>query len=88
MCSRQENPRNEARSQCQSKSDPKWYALLGHPKRSQHTKFGIPTSNNIGDMLQTRLYIGQGHSDLKMVCDTSASKDVTYSKFGIPISKI
>ena len=47
--------RNEARSQCQGQSDPKWYAPLRHPKRNQHTKFGIPTSNNIGDMLQTRL---------------------------------
>ena len=49
-------PRNDARSQCQGKSDPKWYAPLRHPKRNQHTKFEIPTSNNIGDMLQTRLF--------------------------------
>ena len=54
--SRHEKPRNEARSQCQGKSDPKWYALLPHPKRNQHTKFGIPTSNYIGDRLQTRLF--------------------------------
>ena len=25
-----------------------------HPKRNQHPKFGIPTSNNIGDMHQTQ----------------------------------
>ena len=56
ICSRHEKPRNEARSQCQGKSDPKWYAPLRHPKRYQHTEFGIPTSNNIGDMLQTRLF--------------------------------
>ena len=49
-------PRNEAISQCHGKSDPKWYAPLRHPKRNQHTKFGIPTSNNIEDMLQTRLF--------------------------------
>ena len=30
--------------------------MLYHPKRNQHTKFGIPTLNNIGDMLQTRLF--------------------------------
>ena len=27
-----EKPRNEARSQCQSQSDSKWYAPLRHPK--------------------------------------------------------
>ena len=48
-------PDNEVRSQCQGKSDPKWYTLLHHPKMNTQTKFGIPTSNNIGDMLQTRL---------------------------------
>ena len=54
MCSKQEKPRNEARSQCQGQSDPKWYAPLCHPKRNHHPKFGIPTSNNIGDMHQTQ----------------------------------
>ena len=28
----------------------------GMPKRNQPTKFGILTSNNIGDMLQTQLF--------------------------------
>ena len=28
-----------------------WCATLYHSKIHQHTKFGIPTSNNIGDML-------------------------------------
>ena len=32
----------------------KWYATLGHPKMHPHTKFGIPTSKNIGDMHRTR----------------------------------
>ena len=32
----------------------KWYATLRHPKMHPHTKFGIPTSKNIGDMDQTR----------------------------------
>ena len=49
-------PRNEAKSQYQAQSDPKWYAPLHHPKRNQHTKFGIPTTNNIGDTLQTQLF--------------------------------
>ena len=56
ICSRHEKPRSEARSQCEGKSDTIWYAPLRHPKRNQHTKFGIPTSNNIGDMLHTRLF--------------------------------
>ena len=34
-----------------------WYATLYHPKMPLHTKFEIPTSNNIRDMFQTRLYI-------------------------------
>ena len=31
----------------------KWYATLRHPKMHLHTKFGIPTSKNIGDMHRT-----------------------------------
>ena len=61
ICSRQETLRNEARSQCQGKIDPKWYAPLRHPKSNQHTEFVIPTSNNVGDMLQTRLFHKLGH---------------------------
>ena len=52
-----------------------WCATLCHPMMHQHTKFGIPTSNNIGDMLRTRLFLklrcqGKGHSDLNMLRDT------------------
>ena len=32
----------------------KLYMTLRHPKMHPHTKFGIPTSKNIGDMHQTR----------------------------------
>ena len=32
----------------------KWYATLRHPKMYPHTKFGIPTSKNIGDMDRTQ----------------------------------
>ena len=32
----------------------KLYATLCHPKMHTQTKFGIPTSKNIGDMHQTR----------------------------------
>ena len=32
----------------------KWYATLRHPKMHPHTKIGIPTSKNIGDMHRTR----------------------------------
>ena len=28
----------------------KWYVTLRHPKMHPHTKFGIPTSKNIGDI--------------------------------------
>ena len=33
-----------------------WYATLRHPKMHPHTKFEIPTSNFIRDMLQTGLF--------------------------------
>ena len=32
-----------------------WYLTLCHPKMHLHTNFEIPTSNNIRDMLRTRL---------------------------------
>ena len=34
----------------------KWYAKLQHPQLHQHTTFGIPTLNGIGDMLQTQIF--------------------------------
>ena len=33
-----------------------WYVTLCHLKMHPHTKFEIPTSNNIRDMLWTRLF--------------------------------
>ena len=33
-----------------------WYATLPHLKMHPHTKFEMPTSNNIRDMLRTRLF--------------------------------
>ena len=32
----------------------KWYMTLRYPKMHSHTKFGIPTSKNIRDMLRTQ----------------------------------
>ena len=53
-----EKPRNKVRSQGQS--DPKWYAPIRHPERNQNTKFGISNLNNIGNMLQTQLFLKLG----------------------------
>ena len=33
-----------------------WYGTLRHPKMHPHTKFEIPPSNNIGDMLRILLF--------------------------------
>ena len=33
-----------------------WYQTLCHPKMYSHTKFEIPTSNNIREMLRTLLF--------------------------------
>ena len=53
-----------------------WYATLRHPKMHAHTKFGIPTSNNMGSARDMNiLKLGQGHSDPKMVCLTPPSED-------------
>ena len=32
----------------------KWYITLRYPKMHPHTKFGIPNSKNIRDMLRTQ----------------------------------
>ena len=53
------------------------YATLRHPKIHAYTKFGIPTSNNIRDMLR-----GQGHSDPKMVRNTPPSHDACTQNLG------
>ena len=59
-----------------------WYVTLPHLKMHPHTKFEIPTSNYIRDMLQKQLFLklGQGHSDPKMVCDTPPSQDASTNK--------
>ena len=56
-----------------------------------HTKFGIPTSNNMRDISghkYSQNYVkGQGHSGREMLCDTPPSQDApTYQIYGIPIS--
>ena len=47
----------------------KQYVTLRHLEVHPHTEFVVPTANNVGDMLQTRLLEkrDQGHSDPKMV---------------------
>ena len=64
-----------------------WYATLGHPKKHQHTKFGIPTSKNIEVMpiLETR-------SEAKVTVTRKRNRTIRHSKmhfhskFGIPTS--
>ena len=43
----------ETRSEVKVTMTQVWYATLRH---HAHTKFGIPTSNNIRDMLRTRIF--------------------------------
>ena len=47
----------------------KWYATLHHPKMYPHTKFGIPTSKNIGDMDRTLKRDGQTDGRTDGQCD-------------------
>ena len=55
----------------------KWYKTLNHIKMHSHTKFGILFSNNRRYMLlaQLLLKLGQGHSGLKIICETPPSQD-------------
>ena len=46
----------ETRSEVRVKVTQLWYATLPYLKMHPHTKFEIPTSNNIRDMLWTRLF--------------------------------
>ena len=74
----------------------KWYATLCHPKMHPHTKFGIPTSKNIGDMHRTRSGT-DGLTDGRTVRLLYASQSSfatlrhpkmhPHTKFGIPTSK-
>ena len=57
-----------------------WYVTLRNPKMHLHTKFEIPTSNNMRyarDMIILKMVRGQGHSDPKMVRDTKSSQDAS-----------
>ena len=44
----------KTRSEVKVTATQKWYATLRHPKMYPHTRFGIPTSKNIGDMHLTQ----------------------------------
>ena len=44
----------KTRSEVKVKVTQKWYMTLRYPKMHPHTKFGIPNSNNIRDMLWTQ----------------------------------
>ena len=69
-----------------------YYLTLCHPKMHLHTDFEIPTSNNIRDMLRTRL-LKKTRSEVKvtMTCKWYVTlrhpKKHLHTKFGIPISK-
>ena len=60
---------------------------LRNPKMYSHTKFGFPTSNNIGEMDHRHDFSrtearGQGHSEPSTVCDNLRSRVVsTYQKW-------
>ena len=70
----------------------KWYKTLHHPKMHSHTKFGIPISNKIRDMLLTQLLLKLGQSSRsqwpkKWLMTLRHPKMHLHTKFGIPTSK-
>ena len=69
----------ETRSEVKVTVTQLWYTILPLPKTHSHTKFEVPTSNNIRDMLGTQLFknLGQGYSDPKSVRDTLQSQDAS-----------
>ena len=68
-----------------------WYATLRHPKMHPHTKFEIPTSNNIRYAPDT--IILKTRSEVKVTVTQKwyvalcHPKMNLHTKFGIPISK-
>ena len=53
--------KNRSEVKVKVKVTTKWYTPIRHPKKSPHTKFVIPTSNNIGDIFEIRLFLKLGH---------------------------
>ena len=45
----------------------KWYTTLRHTKMHLHTKFGIPTSKNIKDMLRTQYLVKLGQAKVTAI---------------------
>ena len=68
----------ELRSEVKVTVNQKQCVTLCNPKMYPHTSFGVPISNNIGDMVRIRLFRtenrDQGHIDPKIICDTPRPK--------------
>ena len=56
----------ETRSEVKVTVTQLWYATLPNSKMHSHTKFEIPTSNYIRDILLTRLFLKLGHRSSSM----------------------
>ena len=80
----------ETRSEVKVTVKQGWFVTLQHPKMRPHTKFGIPTSNNLRDMLQTGL---STRADVKVTWTHKWYATLRHpkmhlrAKFGIPTSK-
>ena len=76
----------QTRSEVKVKLTLKWYVTLHHSKLHPHTKFGIPTLNNI------EICSGQSRSEVKVTVTHKwntplhHSKMHPHTKFGIPFS--
>ena len=70
-----------------------WYATLLHPKMHPHTKFEIPTSNNIRDAMDTIFLKTRSEVKVKVTVTRKWNMILPYpkmyprTKFGIPNSK-
>ena len=68
-----------------------WYVTLRHPKMHSHTKFEIPTSNNMRYALDTIILKTRSEVKVKVTqkwyLTPCHPKMHLYTKFGIPMSK-
>ena len=70
----------ETRSEVKATVTQRWYVTLGHPKMHQHTKCGIPTSNDIRcatDKIIIKTSSEVTVSDPKLVRDTLPSQEAS-----------
>ena len=66
----------------------KWYATLRHPKMYPYTKFGVPTSKNIGDMDLTQKREGRTDWQTDWLTDGRMDSAITIMPPIVPLGAL